>query len=145
MSVKYRLVERKNLGNDKNQTPVKLYAQPVYSDLVGFEELLGEISEAGIPSNQVKGVIDRMNYLIRKHLAAGRRVQFGEFGNFRYGVGSTGSATEDEFQTNMIKIPRIIFSPGTTLRKARKATGFEKKGETVVKNNGGNSDRPEIE
>ncbi len=86
MSVKYRLVERNNMGKDKEETPKKLYAQPVYSDLVGFEELLGEISEAGIPSNQVKGVMDRMNYLIKKHLAAGRRVQFGEFGNFRYGL-----------------------------------------------------------
>lgn len=54
MSVKYRLVERNNMGKDKEETPKKLYAQPVYSDLVGFEELLGEISEAGIPSNQVK-------------------------------------------------------------------------------------------
>ena len=126
MSVKYRLVERNNMGKDKEETPKKLYAQPVYSDLVGFEELLGEISEAGIPSNQVKGVMDRMNYLIKKHQAAGRR----------------------EFQTNMIKIPRIIFSPGATLRKARKDANFERKEEIVTKNDsGGNGggDRPEIE
>ena len=148
MSVKYRLVERNNMGKDKEETPKKLYAQPVYSDLVGFEELLGEISEAGIPSNQVKGVMDRMNYLIKKHLAAGRRVQFGEFGNFRYGVGSTGAAEKEEFQTNMIKIPRIIFSPGATLRKARKDANFERKEEIVTKNDsGGNGggDRPEID
>ncbi len=141
MSVKYRLVERNNMGKDKEETPKKLYAQPVYSDLVGFEELLGEISEAGIPSNQVKGVMDRMNYLIKKHLAAGRRVQFGEFG-------STGAAEKEEFQTNMIKIPRIIFSPGATLRKARKDANFERKEEIVTKNDsGGNGggDRPEIE
>ena len=37
MSVKYRLVERNNMGKDKEETPKKLYAQPVYSDLVGFE------------------------------------------------------------------------------------------------------------
>lgn len=51
MSVKYRLVKRMNLGKDQEENPEKLYAQAVYSDLVGFEELLGEISEAGIPSN----------------------------------------------------------------------------------------------
>ena len=45
MSVKYRLVERNNMGKDKEETPKKLYAQPVYSDLVGFEELLGEITK----------------------------------------------------------------------------------------------------
>ena len=86
MSVKYRLVKKKNLGKDQEAVPEKVYAQPVYMELVSFESLLDEIVEAGIPTNQVKGVIDRMNYLIRKHLSAGRRVQFGEFGNFRYGV-----------------------------------------------------------
>lgn len=147
MSVKYRLVERNNMGKDKEETPKKLYAQPVYSDLVGFEELLGEISEAGIPSNQVKGVMDRMNYLIKKHLAAGRRVQFGESETPLRG-GSTGAAEKEEFQTNMIKIPRIIFSPGATLRKARKDANFERKEEIVTKNDGGGNgggDRPEIE
>ena len=39
MSVKYRLVERNNMGKDKEETPKKLYAQQVYSDLVGFEEI----------------------------------------------------------------------------------------------------------
>lgn len=113
MSVKYRLVKKKNLGKDQAEVPEKMYAQPVYMELVSFESLLDEIVEAGIPTNQVKGVIDRMNYLIRKHLDAGRRVQFGEFGNFRYGVGSTGSATDEEFDPEMIKTPRIVFSPGS--------------------------------
>ena len=54
----------------------------------------------------------------------------------------------EEFQTNMIKIPRIIFSPGATLRKARKDANFERKEEIVTKNDGGGNgggDRPEIE
>ena len=37
MAVKYRLIERKNLGNDKTETPKKQYAQVVYGDLVEFE------------------------------------------------------------------------------------------------------------
>ena len=146
MSLKYRLVKRINLGKDKEENPEKLYAQAVYSDLVSFEELLGEISEAGIPSNQVKGVADRMNHLFKKHLAAGRRVQFGEFGNFRCGLGSTGSVDEEGFETSMIKTPRIVFTPGSALRKARKDTNFEKKGvPTTGSNPGGEDDRPVIE
>lgn len=126
MSVKYRLVKKKNLGKDQEVIPEKMYAQPVYMELVSFESLLDEIVEAGIPTNQVKGVIDRMNYLIRKHLAAGRRVQFGEFGNFRYGVGSTGSVTDEDFDPEMIKTPRIVFCPGSLLRKAKQDTKFER-------------------
>ena len=126
MSVKFRLVKKNNLGADKKETPKKVYAQVVYSDKIEFDYLLSEISEAGIPSNQVKGVIDRMNYLIRKHLAVGHIVQFGEFGNFRYGVGSTGVEKEEDFLTSQIKQPKIIFTPGATLRKARKAADYQR-------------------
>lgn len=130
MSVKVRLVKRKNLGKDSEQIPEKLYAMPMYSDLVSFREILGEIAEAGIPSNQVRGVIDRMNHVMCKHLAAGRRVQFGDFGNFRYGVGSTGAATDEDFTLTQIKEPRVIFSPGLELREGKKSVAFERK--TVV-------------
>lgn len=141
MSVKYRLVKKKNLGKDNVSIPQKMYAQPIYSDLVSFEELLGEIAEAGIPSNQVKGVANRMNHLIRKHLAAGRRVQFGEFGNFRYGIGSTGAATTEDFDPSQIKTPKIVFSPGEALRKARKDTRFEKG--VVITTTEDKNDRPD--
>lgn len=126
MSVKYRLIKKKNLGKDSEDVPEKIYAQPVYSDLVKFDEILQDIVESGIPTNQVKGVSDRMNHLFIKHLAAGRRVQFGELGNFRYGVGSIGVAPDGKFQQEMIKVPKVVFSPGSVLRKAKKNVEFEK-------------------
>ena len=143
MSVKYRLIKRKNLGKDNEQIPEKMYAQPVYSDLVKFEEILQEIVEAGIPTNQVKGVADRMNHLIKKHLAAGRRVQFGELGNFRYGVGSVGSATDKDFDSDMIKEPKIVFSPGSALRKAKKGAEFEKYVIPGTATEGGGAQKPD--
>lgn len=126
MPIKVRLIKRKNLGKDNAVIPVKTYAIPMYSDLVLFKEILNEIAEAGIPSNQVRGVIDRMNHVMRKHLAAGRRVQFGDFGNFRYGVGSTGAATDKEFDMAQMKEPRVIFTPGSELRAGKKSVAFEK-------------------
>ncbi len=126
MSIKFRLVKRPNLGKDKKEVPEKMYAQPVYSDLVRFEDILLEIIEAGIPSSQVKGVADRMNLLISRHLAAGRRVQFGEFGTFRYGIGSRGSLTAKEFDSGTVKVTRIVFAPGSVLRFAKKNVKFEK-------------------
>ena len=42
MAVKYRLIERKNLGNDKTETPKKQYAQVIYGDLVEFETFLDQ-------------------------------------------------------------------------------------------------------
>ena len=64
--------------------------------------------------------------LFEKHLAAGRRVQFGELGSFRYGVGSAGVATAEEFDVSMIRTPKIVFSPGSSLRRAKRNTVFEK-------------------
>ena len=53
MAVKYRLIERKNLGNDKTETPKKQYAQVVYGDLVEFETFLEEVADgSGVGSAQ---------------------------------------------------------------------------------------------
>ena len=35
-------------------------------------------------------------------------------------------ATDEEFDSEMIKTPRIVFSPGSLLRKARENTQFER-------------------
>lgn len=126
MSVKFKLLKRKNLGKDKEAIPEKIYAREVITEKVSFEDLLTEIVEAGIPSSQVKAVLDRMNYLIRKHLSAGHTVQFGELGNFRYALGSNGAETEEDFDTDLIKKPRIVFYPGATLQKARKASEYQR-------------------
>lgn len=126
MAVKFKLMKQKNLGKDKDVTPEKVYAREVNSDKISFEYLLEEIAAAGIPSNQVKGVMDRMNYLIRLHLSAGHIVQFGELGNFRYTLGSTGAVTEEEFEATQIKTPRLLFYPGKTLQKARKNAEFQR-------------------
>lgn len=54
--------------------------------------------------------------------------------------------TKEEFNSSMIKTPRIIFSPGSALRQARKETKFEKQ---ILIPSGGNfdnkNDRPVIE
>ncbi|MDL2255377.1 DNA-binding protein [Parabacteroides sp. OttesenSCG-928-K15] len=126
MAVKFKLLKQKNLGADKATVPEKIYAREVTTDKITFEYLLEEIAAAGIPSNQVKGVMDRMNFLIRQHLSAGHIVQFGELGNFRYALGSTGSLTEEAFETALIKTPKIVFYPGKTLQKARKNSEFQR-------------------
>lgn len=138
MAIKFKLLKRKNMGKDKETIPEKIYAREVYSNKIEFAYLLKEISEAGIPSSQVKAVIDRMNYLIEKHLEIGHIVQLGEFGNFRYCLGSEGAETEKEFNTEMIRVPKLVFTPGVTLQKARKEVKFtrigEKKDETEEDN-----------
>ncbi len=127
MSVKFRLINRRNLGKDAGVAPRKMYAHAVNNGSVKFEELCTDIAEnCTLTSADVKAVLDRMNYELDKNLRAGRIVQFGEIGNFRMAIGSTGSVEEKDFQTTQIKTPRIVFSPGKHLRKTRMNTTFEK-------------------
>lgn len=125
MSVKYRLVERKNLGKDSEAVPTKLYAQVMYSDLVEFETFLLEVADgSGVGSAQVKAVLDRINIVLQRNLAQGRRVNVGELGNFRYGVGSSGVEGKEEFSSSMIREPRVIFFPGKGLRISKSRTSY---------------------
>lgn len=143
MAQKYRLVNRRNLGKDSSENPRKFYAQAVNNGYTSFDELCEEIGElCTLTSADVKAVMDRMNYILDKHLRAGRIVQFGEIGNFRLAMGSTGAVNEEDFNTTQIKEPRIVFSPGKKLRNTRKITTFEKDTPIVVTEE---CDKPHLE
>lgn len=140
MAQKFKLVERRNLGKDNVATPKKFYAQAVNNGYVTFAELCMEIAEScTLTSADVKAVMDRMNYILDKNLKAGRIVQFGEIGNFRLSVGSSGSAVAKDFNASQIKQPKIVFSPGSKLRETRQLTAFEKELEKVPETGGGDA------
>lgn len=148
MAQKFKLIERKNLGKDNEANPKKFYAQAINNGYVPFPELCDDIAETcTLTSADVKAVLDRMNYMLDKHLRAGRIVQFGEIGSFRFALGSTGAVTAKDFSTAQIKQPKIVFTPGSKLRETRQLTAFEKEAEKTAgqENPGGGSDRPEIE
>ena len=133
MAQKFKLVERRNLGKDAATTPRKVYAQAINNGYVSFEELCSDISElCSLTSDDVKAVMDRMNYVLDKNLKSGRIVQFGEIGNFRLSVGSSGSASEESFTSAQIRKPKIVFTPGSKLRSTRNLTTFEKVTPQVV-------------
>ena len=133
MAQKYKLINRRNLGKDASENPRKFYAQAVSNGYMTFDELCADIAEqCTLTSADVKAVMDRMNYVLDKHLKAGRIVQFGEIGSFRLAVGSTGALTEEEFSNSQIKKPKIVFQPGSRLQDTRTLTKFERvsEGET---------------
>lgn len=112
MSVKYKLVVKKNLGNDKKDIPEKKYAQIVSGDFVGFDEFVEEVGDSsGVGSATVKAVLDRMNVILVRHLQHGRRVTVGELGTFRFTIGSPGVTDEKSFDTNLIREPKVRFFP----------------------------------
>lgn len=69
MALKFKLVMRKNLGEDHESIPEKVYAQMVYGDLVTFDEFAEEVADSsGVGSASVKAVLDRMNVVLVSHL-----------------------------------------------------------------------------
>lgn len=127
MAQKYRLVKMKNMGKDKDTVPVKFYAYPTYNGRVSFADLCEEIAEScTLTSADIKAVLDRVNVSVARHLKAGRIVILGELGNFRFALGSSGSATEADFMSTQIRTPKVVFTPGSFLREARKSTSFER-------------------
>lgn len=138
MAQKFKLIERRNLGADNKEVPRKFYAQAVNNGYVAFDELCLEIAEScTLTSADVKAVMDRMNYILDKNLKAGRIVQFGEIGNFRLAVGSTGSEIAKDFTTSQIKKPKIVFTPGSKLQTTRALTSFERIAPEVDNTGGG--------
>ena len=85
MAVKYRLIERKNLGNDKTETPKKQYAQVIYGDLVEFETFLEEVADgSGVGSAQVKAVLDRINIVLKRKSRARAQGECRRIGQFPF-------------------------------------------------------------
>ena len=56
MALKYRLIQKRNLGEDQESVPQKTYAQMVCGDYVPFEELVEEIQDSTVAGSAgVKG------------------------------------------------------------------------------------------
>lgn len=127
MALLYRLVERRNLKKGAPENSTLFYAQSVSAGKVELNEICTEISDSStVNSADVKAVLDRLNYVLDKHMRAGRIVQLGEMGNFRFSLGSKGAENEDLFEASLIRAPRIVFAPGSKLRTARKSASYEK-------------------
>lgn len=147
MGVKFKLVTKRNLGDDKGETPEKIYAQIVAGDYISNDEFIEEVADSsGVGSAGVKAVLDRVNVVLVRHLQHGRRVAVGELGTFRYTLGSDGVTDIAKFDTNLIREPRVRFYPGKALRTIKSRASFERLTEKKEEEGGsGEDDRPVIE
>jgi predicted histone-like DNA-binding protein len=132
MAQKYRLVARRNMGKDNGIFETKYYAQSVSTGKVEMEELCEQIADGcTLTSADVKAVIDRLNKVLDQNLQAGKIVQMGELGTFRFSVTSTGATSESRFTTSNIRGANIIFAPGAKLQASRRTVKFEKVGSSA--------------
>ena len=108
MPAKYKLVLRKDMRKGAEADAKLYYANAKAAGTVGIQELCDLIAEGSTASaGDVKLILDELIRVMRRSLGKGEVVQVGELGNFQLQFGSTGTLTEKEFNSALIKSKRI--------------------------------------
>ena len=114
MSVKYKLIQRKDMSSDAGPGSKLYYAQAVSAGEMTLEELCEDIAESStVTSADVKAVLDRLGWILSKNLKAGR---------------IAGAPTIEEFNSSLIRKPKVSFHPGKRLQETRSLVSFERIG-----------------
>ena len=128
MSVKFRLVQKKNMMKGAVEGSKLYYPVLVGNGTVSFSDLCDEVAEqSSLTSGDVKNCVDRLIYAISNHLSNGRTVDAGDIGRFRVSLRSSGAATAETYSvaTNM-RQPRVIYTPGKRLRGTQSNATFSR-------------------
>lgn len=127
MPAKYKLVLRKDMRKEAVAGSKLYYANAKAAGTVDVNELCDLIAEGSTASSgDVKLILDELIRVMRRSLGKGEVVKVGELGNFQLQFGSTGTVTEKEFNSTLIKSKRILFRPGKMLRDAINNYTFER-------------------
>ncbi|MBC8616411.1 HU family DNA-binding protein [Parabacteroides faecis] len=146
MSIKYKLVLKKDLTKGAASDAKRFYASTPVSGTMNFNSICDVIADRSTASDgDVALVVRGLIRTMEEALLRNEVVQMDTLGNFRLSFGSSGSVLEKDFQANMIRKPKIIFTPGAKLRAMIEKINLERIGKEPEAPEGGGSDRPEIE
>lgn len=145
MSVRYKLVLRKDLTKGAAADAKKYYASVNNNGTLGFNEICEAVSAYSTASRgDVMVVLDAVMFCMKNSLLRGEIVQLGDLGNFQINVGSKGADTTEAFKVDLIRTPRIVFRPGVMLKDVLNKVSFERIGkEASTTPPGGGGETPE--
>ncbi|MCD8167629.1 MAG: hypothetical protein LUE93_16990 [Bacteroides sp.] len=116
MAINYYVVERKVPGGP-NKGKTLQYGQVVCGNLMDFDSICHEISLlTTATSGDAKVVLNSLLTIIGRYIKAGHIVQVGKLGNLRPTAGSRPAETPQEVTAHLMKRPKIVFTPGKTLK-----------------------------
>lgn len=122
--MKYRLIERKTPGDTPEVS--RWYATPILSGKLSQENISKEIAgRSSLTRGDVSNVIMNMIDTFPSKLLEGNSIRLDGFGTFRVSFSSSGVDDVEQFNTAMIKKPKIIFTPSVELKKALLGLSFE--------------------
>ncbi|AIH01668.1 HU family DNA-binding protein [Riemerella anatipestifer] len=126
MSIKYKTIQKAQLGvaggGDK-----KFYASPVYQGEKTLEGLTKDIEKISTVSGaDIRAVLYALVDVMQTSLSEGRIVRLGELGSMRVSLSSEGKAKEEEVTSAAVKSAKVLFTPGSDLKKMLQTLKFEK-------------------
>lgn len=126
MSVKYNVTERKNLQDP--QAAPKFYASAKADGEINLKSLSREIAGGSttVSDTDVLAVLNDLIKTVSRHLADGKIVKLGDFGNFQISISSDGAETAEKVSSSLIRSNKINFRPGIDLRDMLSTIKYEK-------------------
>jgi predicted histone-like DNA-binding protein len=117
MSLKYRIILRKNMTKGAAEGSKLYYGQVRSLDKTPFKKLCSMVSDyCTAKKGEVELVVDGLINVMKNLLDGGNVIQMGDFGNFRMIAGSKGTAVKKDFDVMLFKKGRIVFTPGKILK-----------------------------
>lgn len=109
---KYRIVPKKNPLTKE----IQFYATGVPVTPVHLDEVAEEISKScTVNRADIKAVVSALDDALIRYMLNGQSVRLGDLGSFHPRISSKGAASEDDFQSNMIKGILIRYTPSVKL------------------------------
>ncbi len=142
--LRYKLTPQlMKVGKLKDKTAY--LAKPVLGSKVSFEQFVEFVADdSTVGKADVYAVLSRVATTISRLARMGHSVDCGELGTFRPSFSSQAVEHEKDFKTEMLREPRIVFTPRVAFKNSLKGIGFErvsKEGE-VVDSNSSSSEEP---
>ncbi len=101
------------------------FARTVINNQISFEEFCEELADGStVDKADVMAVISRMTTVIARHLDRGNSVDCGSLGKFRPSVRSKSVESEDDFRTELMKSPAVIFTPRKDFKECLHNSSF---------------------
>lgn len=130
--------------NPQNRKEYSYYAAPEYGENIDIRTLATEISKScSLSVGDVIAVLESFIDKLPFYLKASCKVELGGFGRMRLSFSSEGHKKAEDVSYKDIGEPRIIFTPGTALKRELSNVSYSRRG--VIEEGSGDKEKKSAE
>ncbi|AFR35707.1 HU family DNA-binding protein [Riemerella anatipestifer] len=126
MPIKYKVIQKGQPGvagggEKKYYASANVVSEKTLAGLTKDIEKISTVSGADI-----RAVLYALVDVMQSSLAEGQIIRLGELGSMRVSISSEGKAKEEEVTSAAIKNAKVVFTPGSDLKKMLATLSYEK-------------------